>query len=204
MFHIIYNLINSANCSGMAPEPADGGGFTNATLPDGMAMPGFYIIVNTLTNNRYIGISGNIRERFKTRLATVTEMGFNAAVMRAIGVTWGRVQALDSDRDQVLELPTGPVWNPINHGAVIPPGDDSTFKLTLDGVDINLERLLIRFVLIQLGAGGTVSNNQMAATPYVNPTQNTIRVWLGWDGMGGLFDPGWQRADWLPGDDGAW
>src|SRR5215212_7334392 len=103
MGYIHYDLSLSANCAGMAPVPTAGGNFGPATLPIGMAMTGTYIIVNTLTNNRYIGIANDIRNRFNTRLATVTEMGFpSIPIMAAIGVTWGHTRVIDA--------PPGPVW----------------------------------------------------------------------------------------------
>jgi len=47
---------------------------------------------------------------------------------------------------------------------------------------VQLERLLIRFVLTQLGAGGTVSNNLLAGVAYANPTANAMTVNLAWAG----------------------
>jgi hypothetical protein len=74
----------------------------------------------------------------------------------------------------------------------------------VDGNLVNLERLLIRFVITQLGAGGTVSNNAMAVAPYPNPTPNPITVRLTWGAMGGLFAPGFQQAVWNVGVMNAW
>lgn len=63
-----------------------------------------------------------------------------------------------------------------------------------DGVGVNLEQLLIRFCMTQLGAGGTVSNNMLALAAYVNPTPNAVTVQLTWGNMGGLFAVGNQQV----------
>ncbi len=177
----------------MAPAPLAGGGFGVAALPGGMAMPGTYIIVNTTTNNRYIGIAGNIANRFNTRLATVTEMGFDAMTMVRIGITWGLTTCQNTP---VFGVP--PPWMP----AV--PAPPAAFTALIDGAMVNLEQLLIRFVITQLGAGGTVSNNAMAAVPYINPTPNPITVHLTWGAMGGLFVAGNQITVWGLGPANAW
>lgn len=181
MSFIHYNLNNSANCNGMAPAPLPAGGFTNALLPPGMGIAGTYIIVNTATNNRYVGIAGNIDNRFNTRLATVTEMGFPAPMMGLIGVTWGVTSHQNTG---------APAWIVTN------PAPPAAFVAVVDGVGINLEQLLIRFCMTQLGAGGTVSNNMLALAPYVNPTPNAVTVQLTWGNMGGLFAAGNQQAVW--------
>lgn len=179
----------------MAPAPIPGGGFGVAALPAGMAMAGTYIIVNTTTNNRYIGIANNISARFNTRLATVTEMGFSdVPTMAAIGVTWGATGVRNT-------LPAVAGW-PMAGWAPAVPIPPVAFTAMIDGFQVNLERLLIRFVITQLGAGGTVSNNAMAVAPYVNPTLNPIAVRLTWGAMGGLFSPGHHTSVWNVG--GAW
>jgi hypothetical protein len=187
----------------MAPAPIAGGGFGPAALPAGMAMAGTYIIVNTATNNRYIGIAGNINNRFNTRLATVTEMGFaGVPTMQAIGVTWG--QTLVRNTAPAALLMAG--W-PLGLAgfAIIAPAPPAAFTAVIDGVaGINLEQLLIRLVITQLGAGGTVSNNAMAALPYANPTPNPITVRLTWGAMGGLFAAGHFQAVWGVGPAAAW
>lgn len=194
MANIHFNLNNSANLAGMAPAPMAGGGFAAAALPGGMAMAGTYIIVNTTTNNRYIGIAGNIANRFNTRLATVTEMGFGGGTMGAIGVVWGQTSCQNSP---TMAVPAPP-W------VVAVPAPPAAFTAIVDGATVNLEQLLIRFVITQLGAGGTVSNNAMAAAPYVNPTPNAITVQLSWGMMGGLFAAGFHQSVWGLGGGNAW
>ncbi|OYW53158.1 MAG: hypothetical protein B7Z30_14965 [Rhizobiales bacterium 12-68-15] len=46
----------------------------------------------------------------------------------------------------------------------------------VDGFNINLEHLLIRYVLNELGAHGTVSNNVYAYNPIVNTTHHDITI----------------------------
>ena len=200
MGYVHYNMINSSNCVGMAPPPIPGGGFGPAVLPGGMAIAGAYIIVNTTTNNRYIGISNNIHTRFNTRLATVTEMGFaGVPTLQAIGVTWGQVHVRNT-----LPAPPGGFGWPVPGSAIAAPAPPAAFTAMIDGALVNLEQLLIRFVITQLGAGGTVSNNAMAAAPYANPTGNPVTVRLTWGGMGGLFAPGFHQANWGVGLGAAW
>ena len=199
MGYIHYNLNQSANCNGMAPQPLAAGGFGNANLPGGMAMAGTYIIVNTTTNNRYIGIAGNIQTRFNTRLATVTEMGFAAVpTMQAIGVTWGSTHVRNTAPALI-----GGGWPPAGSWIAVPT-PPAAFTAAIDGVAVNLEWLLIRFVLLQLGAGGTVSNNVYAFNAYTNPTPNPITVRLSWGAMGGLFVANSFQAVWGNGLANAW
>lgn len=195
MAAIHFNLANSAHLGGMAPPAAPGGGFGNAALPPGMAgVAGTYIIVNTTTNNRYVGIANDIGARFNTRLATVTEMGFPTAGMASVGATWGQTACQNT--------PTAFIPAPPWVAAV--PAPPAAYVAMVDGNLVNLERLLIRFVITQLGAGGTVSNNAMAVAPYPNPTPNPITVRLTWGAMGGLFAPGFQQAVWNVGVMNAW
>ena len=202
MGYILYDLRESGNCRDMAPAALADGNFSLAALPAGMDMAGIYIIVNTKTNNRYVGISSNIKNRFNTRLATVTEMGFNNLEMQRIGVTWGSVAVRDSLPTPTY-YPNDKKW-PIPGSTVVWPPDTGSFVATIDGQSINLEKLLIRFVLQKLGAGGTVSNNAMAFQRYDNPTNDIIRVGVAWGDMGGLFEPGFVEAEWYPGLGNGW
>lgn len=199
MGYIYYELNLSSNCVGMAPQTLPGGIFAPAMLPGGMGIPGAYIIVNGNTNNRYIGIASNIRDRFQTRLATVTEMGFSGVpTMQNIGVTWGSVYYKDTHPGPALPL----VW-PIPGSALAIPAPPAAFTVLIDGYPVNLEHLLIRFVLTQLGAGGTVSNNALTGI-YTNPTPNPITVRLRWGDMGGLFTAGHSEAIWGIGAGNSW
>ena len=197
MGYIFYALNNSANCGGMAPPALAGGAFGFAALPPAMNMAGTYIIVNTMTNNRYIGIAANIQNRFQTRLATVTEMGFGPAVLANIGVTWGVAHCRNT-----LPVPAlVPAAAPVAGSIPIAPAAGAPYTTVIDGAVINLEHLLIRLIMTQLGAGGTVSNNVMVG-PYVNPTPYPITVALQWGAMGGLFVANTMQAIWGAG--AAW
>lgn len=183
-----FNLNNGATLAGMAPPALPGGLFGNATLPMGLAGAGMYLIVNTKTNNRYVGISTDLAQRFNTRMATVTELGFSTAQMNRIAVYWGTVQVQNTP---TLAIPAPPMTAVAAYGAPL--------NFMIDGVNVQLERLLIRFVLTQLGAGGTVSNNMMAAIPYTNPTANAITVTLNWGAGGVHFPAGFHTAVWATG-----
>jgi hypothetical protein len=196
MGYVHFNLVNSATCAAMAPPPLIGGGFGVANLPPGMAGwgAGSYIIVNTNTNNRYAGISGNLTNRFNTRMAVVTEMGFAPATMALIGVCWGHTYV----RNTAPALAGWAAGAPLPGGVLVPPAPPAAFAALIDGAAIHLEHLLIRFCATQLGAGGTISNNVLMA-PYANPAPNDILVRLSYGAMGGLFAAGAQQSVWVAG-----
>lgn len=170
MSQIIYNLTNGSRLGCMVPPMYQGGAWGNATLPLGLAGQGMYIIVNQGTNNRYAGTSTNLTKRFSSRMATVTEMGFSEQEMNQIIVFWGTVSTQNTP---------GYMGNPNPAFSIVgnyaPPVDAQ-----LDGATVNLERLLIRYMLLHLGAGGTVSNNLLAYAPYTNPTASAVTVTLNW------------------------
>ena len=163
---INFNFPNTATLNGMAPPALPGGMFGAAALPPGLAGAGLYIIVNTFTNNRYAGISNNLANRFQGRMETITECGFAAGQMAQIEVFWGTVSYQNTAGFQ--GIPMHPVTPLPNYGAPL--------NFAVDGVAVQFERLLIRYLLTQLGAGGTVSNNALAFAPYVNPTANPVTV----------------------------
>jgi hypothetical protein len=161
--------------------------FGVAATPPGMAgVSGMYIIINCVAalENRYIGISTNIGNRFgNDRLPTITEMGFPPATMAQIHVVWGTVKvrnhphglaAAHLGATPLLFPGAGPAttpfpnWNAPGWTLANPPPGGGAFTRVIDGNVINLERLLIRFVMMRLGAGGTVSNNALMA-PYNHP-----------------------------------
>jgi hypothetical protein len=190
---IVYNLNNAATLAGMAPPTLPGGAFGPATLPPALAGAGagIYMIVNTNTNNRYIGISTNLPGRFNTRMATVTECGFATPQMNQIEVFWGTVSYQNS-----------PGYNGIPAHMMTPlAAYGAPLQANIDGQAVNFERLLIRFALTQLGAGGTVSNNAMAFPTYANPTGAPIQVTLNW-GASPTFAAGTHQATWPAG--GNW
>ena len=173
----------------MVPPPA-GGGFGAAALPAGLANQGMYIIFNNSTNNRYAGISTNLASRFNTRMAVVTELGFSQAVMNQIAVFWGGATTTNT------ALPA-----PAPAPAPVPvPAYGAPLTRPIDGQAVNLERLLIRFLLTQF-VGGTVSNNMMAFGAYANPTANNVTVTLNWGAVGGI-PAGNHTAVWPAGGPG--
>jgi hypothetical protein len=178
----------------MAPPTLVGGGFGDAGIPPRMAGPGIYIIVNTDTNNRYVGIAADVARRFREdRLPTVVEMGYSTEQMSKIGVTWGTVRI----KNTPTALVPGPIWVNVIPGA-------GAFDTQIDGVNVKLERLLIRFCMTQFGAGGSVSNNVLIRAPYENPTRNVIDVSVEYGSMGGLFDAKTVNKNWGVGVANQW
>jgi len=191
MSQVVYNLMNGSTLRCMVPPTTPGGGaYGNASLPLGLAGQGMYIMVNIDTNNRYAGISTDLTQRFNTRLATVTEMGFSEQEMEKIWLFWGAVATQNT-----------PGYLGNNNPQFVMVTDYSApLVVNVDGVGINLEKLLIRFLLLHLGAGGTVSNNLLAWGPYVNPTASNISVTLNWPA--GYFNTTTSSAVWQSGQ--AW
>ena len=188
MSAINFNFPNTATLNGMAPPALPGGAFGPAALPVGLAGAGIYLIVNTFTNNRYAGISNNLANRFQGRMETITECGFAPAQMAQIEVFWGTASYQNTAGfGGVLVHPVEPL-----------PAYGAPLNFAVDGVAVQFERLLIRFLLTQLGAGGTVSNNALAFAPYVNPTPNPVTVNFT-SGASPTFAPFMGAAVWLVG-----
>jgi hypothetical protein len=188
MSQVVYNLMNGATLSCMVPPTQPGGGaYGDASLPQGLAGQGMYIIVNTVSNNRYAGISTDLAQRFNSRMATVTEMGFTTELMNRIWVFWGLAAVQNTPGYQGNQNP--PMLAVQNYSAPL--------IVPIDGVDVNLERLLIRFLLLHLGAGGTVSNNLLAFNPYANSTGSNVHVTLNW--TPGFFTTSSSQATWHAG-----
>ena len=168
MGYIYFRLSNAANLQGMAPPALPGGGFGVAALPGGMdGVPGMYIIINCsgAVENRYIGISSDIGTRFRTRMATVTELDIDAATLATIHVVWGRVKVRNHPAPggpppgppawTATTLVGGagnvlvPTWSDAGWTAAIPAAGHTPFTRVIDGRIVNLEHVLIRFVMTQ-------------------------------------------------------
>lgn len=196
MSTVNYNLNNGATLSVMAPAPLAAGGFGAAALPAGLAGAGIYIILNDNHNNRYVGVSNDLAQRFQPRLETVTEMGFDQAEMNDILVWWGGITIQNTPAAAPL-VPAGgpPIAAPAAPPVIPVLAYNTPLTVLIDGVGVNLERLAIRYVLTQLGAGGTVSNNQWAVGNYVNPTPNPVTVNFTWAAAGN-YAMGVRQAIW--------
>jgi hypothetical protein len=185
MGYIYYQLNNSANFATLAPAALGGGAYGFAFLPPTLAGAGMYIIINCqgapANHNRYIGISSNLAKRFGPRMSVITECGFTAAVMANIHCVWGAVRV--RNHPFALGVPTTltpivPPRVPPNvafpnwaaGGWTAPPVPaGGAYTTPVDGNLINLEHLLVRFVMMRLGTGGTVSNNQLMV-PFNHPS----------------------------------
>lgn len=190
MSQVVYQLMSASTLRCMVPPMQGPGAYGDAALPVGLAGSGMYIIVNVDTGNRYVGISTDLAARFSPRMATVTEMGFRANWMEKVWLFWGGA---------AIQNTPGYMGN-MNPPLQIVPSYAAPLEVNIDGVNVNLERLLIRFVLLHLGAGGTVSNNLLAYTPYVNATGQNLTVTLNWPQ--GWFDTTSSSATWAAGH--AW
>lgn len=176
MGYVFFRLNRGASLAGMAPAALPGGDFGKAALPPGMAgAAGMYIVINCQADqhNRYVGISSNIGQRFAGRMAAVTELGFPTATMEQIHVVWGSVKVRDEGAPQMTITVKNakpppmfvhfPLWWDADWREAT-PGNGGAFTAMVDGKQINLEHLLIRFVMARMGAGGTVSNNQLMSS----------------------------------------
>ena len=150
----------------------------------GMVGAGIYVILNTKTNCRYCGISTNLVTRFNPRLEVVTELGFAATTMAKILVWWGTITYQNTPTALV---PAPPVIPMASYAAPL--------VATIDGYNVDLERLMIRFVLLQLGAGGTCSNNLLAYAQYTNGSPNAVTVNFNWANNGN-YNAGNVAAVW--------
>jgi hypothetical protein len=194
MADIHYNLNNASTLACMVPPTIGPGAFGNAAIPGGMAgNAGMYIIWNSTNNNRYAGIATDLGTRFGGRMETVTEMGFDIPQMRTMFAFWGQVHLRNSA--------PGSAWT-------IVPGYAAPLYGIVDGYNIHLERLLIRFLVTQFagGPGATVSNNLLAYAQYANGSPNAVNVRLTWGGVGGPggVAGGTQVYTWNPGMMNAW
>lgn len=166
MPEVNFDLQHFSTLGGMVPEELANGQFGQAQLPANMNGAHVYIIlnINDIPHNRYIGISSDIEQRFNTRLATVVEMGFSQTIMDNIGVWWGTAWYRDNPQQQWVPIAPQP-QQPLTH--------------QINGHTVNLEQLLIRFVMTKLQPQdhNTVSNT-LLNSPYTNLTGVPIQVTL--------------------------
>ncbi len=103
---------------GRAPPPAPG------ALPP--AMPGgpggIYLILNTVTNTRYAGISTNTRTRFTGRMAVINELGLSAANLTVVWAGWGsiRTRSINPPANFAAAFPTTFAGLPLANRYVTP------------------------------------------------------------------------------------
>ncbi len=191
MGFIMFNLVNAATLGTLVPVV---GGV--AALPAGLAGPGMYIIYNSNTNNRYVGKAADFGARFQPRMEAVGELGFSVPQLDQIIAYWGSVDVQQ----------TATAMNPAPAFITVTPFAYTVPNVTaaLDGQNIQLERLLVRFIMTQ-GWGGFVTNNIWAApgATYTNPTGNPILVRVNYGAVPGTA-AGHRVSLWNPGAGGAW
>lgn len=187
---IWFQLKKSDNCSRMAPQSIIGGGYTTASLPAGMGgESGLYVIFNRRSKNVYCGIAENMKNRFETRLATITEMDIGADVMKDIGVIWGKAY-VSSRQQQTFTRPSTEV-----------PPSSHAITTKMGWMTIDLEHLLIRVVASHVAGVQSISNN-VKTSLYRNTSGQNITVVLELAAVPGIigkedFTVGWANQSYM-------
>lgn len=162
------------------------------------ATPGLYVIRNQPSNNRYIGKSQNLANRFDSRMLTVNEFGLTQGNLAGIDAFYGPVTCYNTPAAAAaaapllppLPVPGGIAWGAAGaglgaaHAQEIPanvcPAPNYAAHLVvvmIDGQPVNVEYLLIRFFM--QAYGGTVTNGQGFAN-FTNASPNPIHVMVEW------------------------
>ena len=159
---IQFNLSDAIQLTPLA-APYNGG---EGVLPDGIngAGEGIYLILNRClgTENRYMGISENIHNRFSGRLGVVFELGFPRSYLTKIWAYIGTVRyRLEGGGDNE--------W--INVNNYRQP------KIQFNGINIDYEHLFIKssHYLFQ----GTITNTQKKG-PFENNTDFDLVIKISW------------------------
>jgi hypothetical protein len=114
---IVYQLVNTGPLETLA-SPGSG---QPGTLPQGMGnQPGLYLIYNALTNNRYIGKSGDTAQRFAGRMLTINEFGLTSQNLSGIAGFWGTALAFNTPLAPPNRLPYSKT---LDNGAILWNGD---------------------------------------------------------------------------------
>lgn len=129
------------------------------------ATPGLYVILNqnNAQENRYMGISTNLRDRFSGRQGACFELGFGQAVLNNIYAFLGTVRY----RNNVLfgwTNPAGYQWGQL--------------MITLDGQNYDFEHLFIKAVQ-RAWPYGTITNTQKTGM-FPNLGVQPINVTISW------------------------
>jgi hypothetical protein len=188
MGHVHFNLNNSGSLHTLA-SPQVG---VSGTLPPNMQganQGGLYLIVNTQVNgvNRYVGKTGNIEDRFNGRMLTINEFGLAQAQLQGTWAFWGQATVWNTAAPNAPAVQGGAP----NYGA-------NQVMATIDGVQVNLEALLIRCVR-QIVAGvnnATMTNLQYMNNTFSNTTGNNLTIQID-TCQGGVYNA-WQGQHTIP------
>ena len=203
MGYINFDLTNCGALNTLA-SPAPG---VAGQLPAGMPNTGgLYLIHNQTHNNRYIGKAGDLTNRFDGRMLTVNEFGLAPGDLAGIYAFWGEVDVYSTVQPVPMVAPqlaphaTTPLINgfrvarsafgaapPVPNQFVGRPSPAPNYgahhvMATIDGVQINVEALLIR-LFRQMGVGGTITNLQYIGQ-FQNPTAHELIVQVEWGACG--------------------
>lgn len=131
--------------------------------------PGLYIILNQNNpqENRYMGISNDLRQRFSERQGVCYDLGFAQAILNGIYAFIGTMRYC-SEGDRVWSNPVGYVAGVLN--------------IVLDGYSYDLEHLFIKAVQ-HTWPYGTITNTRKVGTLY-NLGAYPINVDIYWNNGG--------------------
>jgi hypothetical protein len=186
---IYYNLNNATNLGQFVNAPNPLGGWLPAQnhIP---AVAGIYVIGNFVAgqSNCYVGIGGNLNNRFATRHEAACHLGFNHATMSNIVVWYGTVQVFNTPvaPGPGVVVPAPPVLALTGGAGPVPAAQIGAaaaavlgvqYLATIDGVaGINLEHLLVRHYLN--GAGFLTNTNTNLVGQFQNTTGNAMNVYV--------------------------
>ena len=199
MSYIKYSLTNVARLDTLAAVGVGALAAGHHPLP---GTAGFYMIRNHTSDNRYVGKSGNLQERFDGRMLTINEFGLRTIDLAGIDVFWGTVAIYNTPGFAVpgaagMAPPVMPAPAPAvvganafglapprpaaELGALLRPAPNYGGNLvtsTIDGSIVNVEALLIRFFRM-FGAAGSMTN-LVYMGPFYNSTPNSMDVLVEW------------------------
>jgi len=132
-----------------------------------------YMIINRNSNNYYIGITTDLEGRFDPRMRVVNELGLGVQYLYELCAIWGSVEYTPSAGGGTINV------NPVNAG-----GGATSLTQNIDGMQVmNLESVLILYVINHLGLGGTITNAEPGTI--TNNTNNPINITFSWPNYGG-------------------
>ena len=203
MGYINFDLSSAGSLHTLASAGAGLAGALPAGIPGN---GGLYLIYNQANDNRYIGKPGNLRHRFDGRMLTVNEFGLSQGNLANIGVFWGEVDTWNTPAPimgvpapliNTLVAPVAPaamgfqvIRNaggaplPLPNAVIGTMGGAINYAApqvitAIDGVNVNVEALLIRFFRQAIGVGGTFTNGVYMGA-FTNPTNHELIVQVEW------------------------
>ena len=166
MAEVEYRLTHAITLNQILPA---GAGVAVGLPADFPNAEGLYLILNQngMQENRYMGISNDIRDRFAGRQGACYELGFEQAVLNGIYAFIGTMRYRDN----------GAVgWNNA------PGYVAGNLQITLDGHNYDLEHILIKAAQ-HIWPYGTISNTQKTGA-LINAGAYPINIDISWNNAG--------------------